>query len=326
MATKKANPKRKAKPKPTKTKPKKTEQPPAKSLTTNLTDIVLDITVRGCYDADLAQTVRASRRQTATGFNMVSRLAGVVAPVALPDALVRVEADASELRTVRYSLRAHRDKTLQVLSAAVSALPSPPASLLALVTGKAMLGRDASFEALDPAVRNFTMELSSAPLANTIPALQSLVGKLRVSPADLGFDSAVLTNHNVLEAARLVRLGVAVIPMPDGVRPVVESDTDPLTLDDPMNIQLQVTGLLGNVFPNFGSIAALPQRLKITVPAELTTDPPTLADLFAAPTPPALTFDLSDALGPPSLIYDVIVSLTFRVPALNVRTVINALR
>jgi hypothetical protein len=51
-----------------------------------------------------------------------------------------------------------------------------------------------------------------------------------------------------------------------------------------------------------------------------------LSDVFAAATPPAVTFDLSGAFGPPSIIYDVIVSMTFRVPALRVKTVINALR
>lgn len=288
-------------------------------LSNSLADIVLDVTVRGCYDPDLAQTVRAGRRQTATGFNVASRIPGALGPLALPDSLVRVEAGASELRTVRYSLRAHRDRTLQVLTAAV-ARPAPPAALTALVTGKTFLGRDVAFEPLNPAVNSFKLELSGTPLANTVAALQGLVGALRVSPADLGFDAGVLTNRNVVEAARLVGLGVAVIPMPNGVR----AEGDAATVD-PLNVRLQVTGLLGNVFPGFGTSTALPQRLKTTIPAA-TTDPPTLADLFAAATPPALTFDLAGALAGGSRLYDVIVSLTFRVPALRVRTPINALR
>ncbi|HKH45513.1 MAG TPA: fibronectin type III domain-containing protein [Thermoanaerobaculia bacterium] len=288
-------------------------------LSGNLTDIVLDITVRGCYDADLAQTVRASRRQTASDFNVASRLPGALGPIGLPDSLVRVEAGATELRSVRYSLRAHRDKTLQVLSAAVLAQPTAPVTLRTLIEGKAVLGRDAAFESLDPAVSSFKIELSSAPLANSVAALQGLVGTLRVSPGDLGFDAGLLSGHDVVEPARLVSLGVAVIPMPEGVRAA-----DAELTDDPMNVELQVTGLLGNVFPGFGSAAALPQRLKMTIPAE--ADPPAVADLFSAGVVPALTFDLAGALAGGSRLYDVIVSFTYRVPALRVRTVINALR
>jgi hypothetical protein len=293
-------------------------------LSASLTDIVLDVTVRGCYDADLAQTVRAGRRQTASAFNIVSRLPGVLGPVGLPDSLVRVEAGASELRTVRYSLRAHRDQTLQALNAAVLALPTPPAALLSLITGKSVLGRDVAFESLDPAITSFSLELSSAPLPNTVASLQGLVGTLRVAPQDLGFDPQLLTGLNVAEPAKLVSLGIAVIPMPEGVRPVVESDDDPATLDDPMNVELQVTGLLGNVLPGFATTTPLPQRLKMTIPQE--ADPPTVADLFAAPTAPKLTFGLAGALADGSRLYDVLVSLTFRVPALRVRTAINALR
>lgn len=288
-------------------------------LSASLTDIVLDITVRGCYDADLAQTVRAGRRQTAAGFNVASRLPGASGPIGLPGSLVRVEAGASELRTVRYSLRAHRDRTLQVLTAAVLAQPAAPAELKPLIEGKSVLGRDAAFAPLDPAASSFRVELSGEPLANSVAALQSLAGTLRVSPGDLGFDSAVLEGRDAVEPARLISLGVAVIPMPEGVRA-----PDAELTEDPMNVQLQVTGPLGNVFPGFGSSAPLPQRLKMTIPAE--ADPPAVADLFAADVAPALTFDLAGALAGGSRLYDVIVSLTFRVPALRVSTVIDALR
>jgi hypothetical protein len=289
-------------------------------LSTQLTDIVLDITLSGCYDADLAQTVRSSRRQTAAGFNVASHITGALGTIGLPDSLVRLEAGASELRSVRFSLRSHRDRTLQVLSAAVLSQASPPAALTSLIAGKAMLGRDVPFDPLNPAVTNFTLEFNGAPLANTVAALQNLVGTLRVSPADLGLDASVLTGHDLVEPATLVGIGVAVIPMPGGVRP----DTDPPSTVDPMNIRLQVSGPLGSVFPGFGTSTALPDRLKMSIPSAITPVP--LADVFAAATPPAITFDLSGAFGPPSIIYDVIVNLTFRVPTLRVKTAINALR
>jgi Fibronectin type III domain len=289
-------------------------------LSAQLTDAVLDITVSACYDADLAQTVRSSRRQTAAGFNVAAHIPGALGTIALPDSLPRLEAGASERRSVRFSLRSHRDRTLQVLSAAVLSQASPPAALTALIAGKAMLGRDVPFDPLDPAIANFTLEFNGAPLPNTVAALQSLVGTLRVSPRDLGLDATVLTGRDVVEPAMLVSVGMAVIPMPDGVRP----DTDPPSTVDPMNIRLQVSGPLGSVFPGFGTNTPLPERLKMSIPGRSTPVP--LADLFSAATPPAITFDLSGAFGPPSIIYDVIVNLTFRVPTLRVKTAINALR
>lgn len=291
-------------------------------LSGKLTDIVLDITVRACYDPDLAQTVRASRSQTAAGFNVASQIAPAV-PIGLPDSVVRVEAGASELRAVRYSLRAHRDKTLQVLTAAIARLTSPPQSLTDLVAGKSFLGRDAAFAPLGPTVTNFRLELSSASRVDDISSVSELPGletTLRVSPTDLGFHPAVLAVP-VVEQARLVSIGVAVIPMPEGVR-TAEAELS----EDPLDIQLQVTGLLGNVFPGFDPAPApLPQRLRMTIPAE-TTNPPTLAELFAADAASALEFDLAGALSNGSRLYDVIVCLTFRAPTLRTRTVINALR
>lgn len=280
-------------------------------LSGSLSDVILDITIRGCYDADLAQTVRASRSQTASMLDVASNLPAALGEIALPGAVPKVAAAASELRTVRYSLRAHRDRTLQAISAAVLAQPTPPAALTALVAGKSMLRRDAAFESLDPAVTTFTLELTGEALPETVAALQSLVGTLRVSPEDLGLDAAVLTNRELLEPARLTAIGVAVIPMPEGVRP----DVDPPVLADPMNIGLTVTGFGGFDQP----ATALPKRLVLL----RTADPPAVAELFSAAAAPSIAFDLA---GAPGLLYDVVVSLTFRVPVLRVHTAIDALR
>jgi hypothetical protein len=293
-------------------------------LSSNLTDVLLDVTFRGCYDADLAQAVRSSRRQTAIGLNVASRIPGALGPIALPGSLVRTEIGASEFRTVHYSMRAHRDKTLQVLTAAV-AQPTPPPVLLNLVTGKSVLGRDAAFEPLDPAITNFTFELNDQNLPNTVAALQGLITKLQISPSDLAFDPGILSTHEVSETATLVRVGVAVIPMPGGVR---GEDDEPDV--DPIGVQLQVNGLLGDVFPDFGTSAPIPDRLRMTVvdPAENppSINPPSVVDLFSATVKPAFVFNLDGALTGGSILYDIIVSLTFRVPKLKVRTAINGLR
>jgi hypothetical protein len=289
-------------------------------LGNSLSDILLDVTVRGCYDPDLARTVRASRSQTASGLGIASNLTTTPIPIGQPDSLVRIEAGASELRTVHYSLRAHRDKTLQVWRAAVTAQPAQTGALATLLAGKTVLGRDTAFEPLDPAATSFAFEFANAPLPNSLASLQGLAAKLSISPADLGFNAGILPGRTVLEEANLVSLGVAVVPMPDGVRGVNDPDTV-----DPLNIQMQVTGLLGNLLPGFAAFTPLPQRLKMAV-APQAADLPKLADLFAAPAAPAIAVQLDGALAPTPRIYDVIVSLSFRVPVLHVRTPITAIR
>jgi hypothetical protein len=165
---------------------------------------------------------------------------------------------------------------------------------------------------------SFAFEFDDAAPPNTVAWLQGLASKLRVAPADLGFDSNVLTGNIVSEQARLVGIGVAVIPMPEGVRGVNDADTV-----DPMNLKLQVTGLLGNVFPGFAASTPFPQRLKMTVAA---AEPPSIAALFTADNAPAITLQLGNALSPVAMLYDVILSLSFRVPVLHVHTPVSALR
>lgn len=289
-------------------------------LSNSLSDILLDVTVRGCFDQDLARAVRASRSQTASGLSLASNLTATPVAIGQPDSLVRVEAGASELRTMHYSLRAHRDKTFQIWQAAILAQPALTGTLSTLLAGKAVLGRDAAFDPLDPAVTNFAFEFSGTPLAAGLASLRGLTGKLRVSQADLGFDSTVLTGRTVSEEARLVSMGVAVIPMPDGVRGVNDEDTV-----DPLNVRLQVTGPLDNVFPGFASSSPISQRLRMTVP-DGTTNFPRVADIFGGSAPPAINLQLDGALAPASRLYDVIISLSFRVPVLQVGTPITAVR
>jgi hypothetical protein len=190
-----------------------------------------------------------------------------------------------------------------------------------LLAGKAVLSRDVPFDPLDPAVTNFTFEFNDSAPVNNLPTLQGLAGKLKLTPADLGFNASVLTGSRaVLEEARLLSVGVAVIPMPDGVRGAGDEDTV-----DPLNVQLQATGGLANVLPGFTTSAPLPQRLKMTIPAD-TGEFPKLADLFDAAVPPFITLQLGGALAPTPRLYDVVLSLSFRVPVLRVGTPITAIR
>ncbi|MDP3858586.1 MAG: fibronectin type III domain-containing protein [Stagnimonas sp.] len=292
-------------------------------LSDTLSDLVLQVTVRGCYDESLARTVRASRRQTAAALGMVAGATGL--SLAQPGALPRVDAGVSELRTVHYSLRAHRDKTLQIWNIAIAAQPALASLLGPLAAGKTALGRDQPFQPLE-ALGSFTLELGNAPLASTGPGLRGLVQRLRIGPGDLGFDAGVLgAGRNLLAEARLVALGVAVIPMPGAVR----GEADPDTVDA-LNLRLAATAPLDRLLPGFagGGSLPLPQRLKMT-PIASPPNAPLLSELFGAGTtlpglvltlPPAE--QLSDATNG---LYDVIFSLSYRVPLRQAGSRIGAL-
>ena len=227
-------------------------------LSDTLTDLVLEITLRGCFDEDLARTVRASRRQTASGLGLVSSLSPVPVPIAQPGSLVRLQAGTSERRTVHYSLRAHRDKTLQVWSAAAQVQAALVPNVAALLPGKAPLARDAAFVPLQP-LSSFVFELRGSAVPNNEASLLALAQRVRVTPADLGFDGGILSTLDVLDQAELLELGLAVIPMPGGVR----SEADPLTFD-PLGVTLDVPAPLDGLLTGFAGGAPLPQRLKLS--------------------------------------------------------------
>lgn len=287
-------------------------------LSDALSDLVLEIVIKGCYDADLAQTVRTSRTQTATGLRIVSNLSPIAVPIAQPDSALETAAGASARRTVHVSLRAHRDRTLQIWAAAAQAQPTLAATIAGLLAGKAMLNRDQPFQPLLP-MTTFRIDLTSAAPPNTQAALEDLAGALHISPADLGVSDGLLAGLDVLEQACLESIGIAVVPMPQGVR----AATDPLTAD-PLNLTLHVPPPLDVLLPTFDPAAPLPDRLHMTVAV---TNPPTLASLFALATPPSLTLNLPAAVfSPVPLLYDVLVSFTYTVPVLETATHIAGLQ
>jgi hypothetical protein len=287
-------------------------------LSDSLTDLVLEIVIKACYDADLAQTLRSSRRQTATGLQIVSNLSAIPVLLTQPDSAVSTAAGISARRTVHFSLRAHRDRTLQIWTAAVQAQPLLTATLAGLLPGKAMLNRDEPFQPLTP-ISGIRFDLTSATPANSVAALQDLAGALHVSPLDLGFNSSVLAaGRTLLEQARLESIGIAIIPMPGGVR----GENDPSTTD-PLGLTLQVPPPLDVLLPGFGTTAAFPDRLRMTVAV---SNPPTLADLFAATPAPAVMLNLPAVVfAPAPLLYEVIFSLTYTVPVLETATHIAGL-
>jgi hypothetical protein len=292
-----------------------------------LSDIVLEIVVRGLHDKDLASTVRASRRQRRGLLSLAGRLPVPPRTIVIPGTRPEVHAATGELRTVHFSLRAQRDRAIDTWTTALQLDPA----LVPTIAGLGALTRLAPDEPFTP-----LRPLAAAPLGlivsfddAALPALPTeatlldLEKKIQVGLPELGFPTDVLTaGRRVIEDARLLSVGIAVIPTQDGVRP-------PNTLADapePIGLTLQVASLLDPMLPGFTAATPFRQRLAMT---PFAADPPSvrLVDLFDAPSPPAITALIpAAAFGAPARVYDVIFSFTFTVPTLFAATALEAVR
>jgi len=294
---------------------------PSPQLSDLLIDVLMEVTVRACYDPALAAAVRASRREEATAFALAGGLLSPARAVVLPGTGQRVGPGGSELRTVHVSLRAHRDRTLLAWATAAQLAPAVvPADILGTLGTAAPLGAASPFLPLEP-VTNQTLTFAfddTAPAAVTSPAaLRDLAWNVKLDPGLFGFTDVAGST------AGLVGLGVAVIPTPDGTRAESTSATDP----EPLNLQWQIDNSLAPLLASPPTtLTALRSRLTMTTVAPAA--PVRLADLFAAPTPPTVQIKipaLTSDSGVP-LLYDVILSLSFQVPLLETPTAIAATR
>jgi hypothetical protein len=294
-----------------------------------LSDIVLEIVVRGLHDKDLASTVRASTRQRRGLLSLAGRLPVPPRTIVIPGTRPEVHAATGELRTVHFSLRAQRDRAVDTWTTALQLDPA----LVPTIAGLGSLTRlapDEPFKPLRPlgtSALNLTVSFDDAalPAVPTEATLLNLEQKIQVGLPDLGFPTDVLTaGRRVIEDARLLSVGMAVIPTQDGVRP-------PDTLADaaePIGLTLQVASLLDPMLPGFTAATPFRQRLAMT-PFVAASDPPSvrLVDIFDAATPPAITASIpAAAFGTPARVYDVIFSFTFTVPSLFAATALDAIR
>ncbi|HEX2081459.1 MAG TPA: hypothetical protein VHG08_27395 [Longimicrobium sp.] len=209
-------------------------------------DILLDVTVRGCFDEDLAATVRASGTQAATQFglaNAVALAAGstLVYPGTLPD----LDVGAAHVRTIHFSARAHRDLVLRnALAAAYAANPraaSPVVDGLAFDLNARPLGlHDPLTDVEGAAPSSLTLQFQQNPPAN----LGALESTLVVTPADLG----ILDPLRTAPVGGVVGLGIAIIRTPP-TRGTKKGPAPPpapprITVDPVLASLLPVTGRL----------------------------------------------------------------------------------
>jgi hypothetical protein len=294
---------------------------PAAQLSDLLVDVVLEITVRACYDPALAAAVRASKHEEASAFAMAGALLSPALAVVVPGTPQQVAPGTSELRTVHWSLRAHRDRTLLAWTAAAQlAAAAVPADILGALSNAAPLGAASPFLPLE-AVTNqsltFAFDASPPPALTSPAALRDLAWNVKLDPALLGFTDVTGAT------AGLVGLGVAVIPTAAGNRAEGSSVADP----EPLGLKWQIDPLLSPLLASPPTVlTALPSRLTMTTIAPAA--PVGLADLFAASTPPTVQIKipaLTGLSGDP-LLYDIILSLSFQVPLLETPTAIAATR
>jgi hypothetical protein len=265
----------------------------------SLLDLVLDITIRACYDDDLAATVRSSRAQNADHLALVNAVAAamnrnVVFPGMLPDLGTRV----TNIRTIHFSARAQRDKLLRAAIAAGEAagIASPVdglafnAALLPLRTNNPLSNVGGA------ALQTVVLQIQKDPPTS----LGSLHGVIPVTPDDIGIPASLLTSS----VGRIVSLGYAVIPTQPGVVANMQLAAAP-------TIDATLAPLLPQVAnPGFN----LGDRLVTTT---LTVGAPVLwRDVWNAATP-KLTLDFGPAITN-GHVWDVIFSLSVEVPVASV--------
>lgn len=276
--------------------------------TARLSDILLSVTVRGCFDEDLAATVKASRRQQGSQGEAASVAAGKLVSLPLGPG---ESAGESELRTVHLSLRAHRDLTLQSWLAAAQAqagtttLTADPITLpnssvgFAKATAPLIPGAPFSFLSsgqFHPRARHgFTLRFAENEA--TSPSLADLETILQVTPADLGLEAA----------GELVELGIAVIP----TEKIGDPDFSSLS-----PIKLKVDQALKELLPGFDQSSDIERWLLTTTRLADSTEPSVdLQGVWAAK--PALTLDLGAWVRTGAL-YDVLFSFVYNMSLLEV--------
>lgn len=301
-------------------------------LSDQLSDVVLEVVVRALHDKDLAATVRASRRQRRGLLTLAGRLPQPARTIVIPGTRPEVKAATGEVRTVHFSLRAQRDRAVDTWTTALQLDPA----LVPTIVGLGPLTRlapDMPFTPLRPLgtttpLLNVVLSFDDAtPGLPTEATLLDLERTIRISPTELGFPTNVLTaGRRIIEDARLLSVGIAVIPTQDGVRP-------PDTLDnaaEPIGLTLQVASLLDPMLPGFTAAATpLRKRLAMTPFPLAPVEPPAvrLVEIFDAPTPPAITASIpATAFATPQRLYDVVFSFTFTVPTLFATTALDAVR
>jgi hypothetical protein len=200
------------------------------ATTPRLLDIVLDVTLRACFDGDLAAAMRARRRQRRDLLSAASSLLG--SGNALQVAGLTPRPTPSNSRTLHFSLRAHRDDMLRFFKgylpryqAAKQGLPTSGANWNAMSITEPLTA-NGPFKALplNKLVSTDTTEMPKFALRfSATPSgiasgddLAKAAREIVITPDVLGITADMLTQTP--PGAGLVGAAVSVIPTSAGAR------------------------------------------------------------------------------------------------------------
>jgi len=301
----------------------------------SLLDVLFEVTVRACFDENLAAAVKASRSQRAGLLERANALAsGANRVLTLPGVLPRRDFTPTSIRTFNLSLRAHRDNVVQLAQAALASLGTGATNPLPLkLDGLKPLAAGEPLKALrdqnDKPLRSIALQFQREK-PTSLGALAQLIA---LTPEDFGLPSgpqalALLDSLLGSDAGELAGMGLAIVPAVDIKQPENAAAYKKITA--------QIDPLLGRLLPALDQKdqldAVVSKRLLMTDPgamkkvgwkdlwgaaklalpdgAPLLSAKPKEGDAL----PPFLKLDLGDALES-GLIHDVIFSLSVRVPA-----------
>jgi hypothetical protein len=278
----------------------------------SLTDVVLEVRGRALFDSDLAATVSAGRQQSAEQMGLVQAIAGQAYGKALVTSQPDLASGATELRSVQWSLRAERDRSLEAILALAQAKVGstnlgPPGTSITVGTPASSVTFTVGNAVPLQTGQAFTHFTNQPPggitfqLAGAAPSqVTDLIGKITVTPDQLGVRTSGLPLN--LDAdpqahPRLVGMAVAVVPWTAApIQLKVQAITAPFTT------------LLGWSVGTVVSQAITMTRF--AADEDIAAAIKNGAQLVLAP--------VDGPLGP---FYDVIFSLSFRLPALEAGTV-----
>jgi hypothetical protein len=272
-----------------------------------LIDLLFEITVRGCYDENLAASVRANQSQLGQQLDRAKAVAASAnKALRMPGSLPELLLGATGLRTIRYSARAHRDNLLRHALAALEAVKDknpPDIDGLPLLADAKLLGFNEPLKALTgQGLKTFGLKFQNDDQPGTLGLLHSLIA---IKPDDLGLP----LGSGASAVGTIESLGVAVIPA--GKRLADGSDRKLLKA-------VKIDGPLKSLLPQFDDTQPNPNLAKDLAGSLFLTEtapqtPILLGDLFGGTGPAGITLDFDDAIDG-QYVYDVIFSLSIRSP------------
>lgn len=338
----------------------------------SVVDLLFEITIRGCYDENLAAAVKASRSQRKSVRDQAGALLSSVSNqfFNLPGALPRLDYGTTAVRTITFSLRAQRDSLTQMTNAYAQSLLGNAETLdkkngldmgglrfdaakhLPLQSGDALTpliltGKNgAADKSINEIILRFQRDKPGS--LGTLAQIIALTPETFGMPTKLldGLDNDGLQSLLGTDAGELVGLGIVVVPTQAGAQPVTPPDPKVVPNYDPKlktkpplpvpkvmeKITVSIDPLLQQLLPAL-AVAGQPSTLltnALTMTAssagpvswaQLWQQAATQPDLPLTPyasgdktSPPFIKLNFADALES-GLVYDVILSISTRVPA-----------